>query len=168
MITPCCTPIESLSSWMNVFITTASFDGFHNYILPLYSDLHLCCFHFFDFYLLRLYSCFFVDLQNMFYFYTYMGLVHVTCNFKCIVCFICFYMLFCFNLWVLCTHSCIGLYMQHFVYCFAWGGCVVGWVVFHHFHVLFLLIFCYINVIVLTMLAASIDAFLLFWQPAAS
>ena len=50
-------------------------------------------------------------------------------------------------------------------------GWVVGWVVFHHFQmlfhhfqVLFLLIFLYY----LTMLAASIDDFLLFWQPATS
>jgi len=45
---------------------------------------------------------------------------------------------------------------------------VVGWVVFQHFQVLFLLIFFCINVRVLTMLTASIDGFLLFWQPATS
>ena len=62
--------------------------------------------------------------------------------------------------------------VHYFILVFGWVG--GGWVVFHHFqvlfhhfHVLFLLIFR-INVRVLTMLAASIDGFLLFWQPATS
>jgi len=56
--------------------------------------------------------------------------------------------------------------VHYFILVFGWVGGRMGGISLFSCYVA--IDFFYINVIVLTMLAASIDGFLLFWQPATS